>query len=210
MIIKSEVEIAKELGRDGFSICPGFLSAAQLSETCLDFSQVYDGGGFHRAGVGQGSRLEVRDLVRQDEIFWLGNGLASPAQSALLKSCAKLRKAFNEFLFLGLTDFEGHYANYPTGGFYRRHLDAFDDRKRTMLDQPGRTKKRIVSILIYLNNDWRPQYGGRLRLYDGDLQCDIDPIGGTLICFLSAEKEHEVLTSHHERKSFAGWFTRLG
>lgn len=50
--------------------------------------------------------------------------------------------------------------------------------------------------------------GGRLRVYGGGSHVDVDPGGGTLVCFLSEEKEHEVLPSHAPRISFAGWFKR--
>jgi SM-20-related protein len=47
---------------------------------------------------------------------------------------------------------------------------------------------------------------GELRIYDGDAHTDVDPIGGTMACFLSRVSEHEVMESHTERFSLAGWF----
>jgi SM-20-related protein len=45
-----------------------------------------------------------------------------------------------------------------------------------------------------------------LRVYDATSHTDVSPVGGTLACFLSRESEHEVLESHGERFSVAGWF----
>ncbi len=113
-----------------------------------------------------------------------------------------LKAAFNRTLFLGLTDFEGHYAAYPEGGFYERHKDGF-----------RRDSARVVSFVLYLNRDWKPADGGRLRVYTkgqsgGESHVDVDPIGGTMVCFLSGESEHEVLLNHRPRFSLTGWFNR--
>ena len=52
-----------------------------------------------------------------------------------------LREALNRGLFLGLEDFECHFALYPPGAFYRKHVDRFRDDDR-----------RMVSAVIYLND----------------------------------------------------------
>jgi SM-20-related protein len=35
---------------------------------------------------------------------------------------------------------------------------------------------------------------------------DIEPLGGRLVCFLTAGREHEVLPAGRERLSISGWF----
>ena len=50
--------------------------------------------------------------------------------------------------------------------------------------------------------------GGALRLHLPDGAVDVPPRGGTLVLFLSAEIEHEVLPTTRERLSIAGWFRR--
>ena len=60
--------------------------------------------------------------------------------------------------------------------------------------------------MLYLNRDWKPEDGGRLRIYGETSHTDIDPVGGTLVCFMSRESEHEVLESFAGRCSFTGWF----
>jgi SM-20-related protein len=187
--------IARHLIDHNHCICPGFLTPESLSATRADFNEIQNNGGFQRARIGHGTSREVNDQERRDETHWLDRGDSNPAQDALWLKCDELKAAFNEFLYLGLSSFEGHYSNYPVGGFYKRHLDS----------SVG-TNHRMVSLIIYLNADWVASDGGKLRIYDKDSYTDVSPIGGTLVCFLSHESEHEVLINHEPRASFTGWF----
>lgn len=111
-----------------------------------------------------------------------------------------LRQAINQGLFLGLEDFECHFALYPPGAFYKRHLDRFRDDDR-----------RMVSAVLYLNEGWQPEDGGQLRMFlDGDREHDVQPRAGTLVVFLSGDVPHEVLPAGRERLSLTGWFRRRG
>ena len=145
-------------------------------------------------GVGQGEKKQIQDSIRRDEVCWLERENATPAQKLLWSNFDELKITINRTLFLGLKDFEGHYAAYPAGGFYQRHLDSFtQDQSRT------------ISIVLYLNPNWKKPDGGELRIYKKDSFIDVEPVAGTLVCFLSREVEHEVLPSATERLSFAGW-----
>ncbi len=198
----SPTEIAEELGRSGLCICPDYLSSPGLRETRDDLKSVQQHGGFHRAGVGHESGHDVRDLIRRDEIHWLERETSGhKAQKDLWMGFDLLQQAFNRTLFLGLTEFEGHYASYAEGGYYRKHIDAFSDSS-------DKKSSRLVSIVLYLNEDWKAEDGGELRVHREDSYRDIPPIGGTLVCFMSREAEHEVLLSHAPRLSLAGWFGR--
>ncbi|CAK9891870.1 MULTISPECIES: 2OG-Fe(II) oxygenase [Pseudomonas] len=156
-------------------------------------------GALEPAAVGRGLAQEVREGIRGDRIQWLEPGQAEPCDHylALMDS---LRLALNRGLFLGLEDFECHFALYPPGAFYRKHLDRFRDDDR-----------RMVSAVIYLNQDWQPEHGGQLRMtLKGDVEHDVPPIGGCLVVFLSGEVPHEVLPAHRDRLSLTGWFRRRG
>ena len=197
-------EIAEELGRSGLCVCRDFLSPAIIAATRADIKRVQNQKGFHRAGVGHNSDHGVHDDIRRDEVHWLERTAADgDPQTPLWKIFDNLQTAFNRTLFLGLTDFEAHYAAYPIGGFYQRHRDAFRDNL-------GLRKPRVVSVIIYLTENWNRADGGQLRVYN-DLDAthiDIDPMSGTLVCFMSQDSEHEVLPSAQRRLSLAGWFTR--
>jgi Rps23 Pro-64 3,4-dihydroxylase Tpa1-like proline 4-hydroxylase len=82
---------------------------------------------------------EIRQAVRGDRIHWLEQG-QSAAGDVWLQQLEGLRLQLNQGLFLGLEDFEGHYALYPPGSFYQKHLDRFHDDDR-----------RSISVVLYLN-----------------------------------------------------------
>ncbi|MFZ0487140.1 MAG: 2OG-Fe(II) oxygenase [Arenicellales bacterium] len=53
--------------------------------------------------------------------------------------------------------------------------------------------KRTLSVLIYLNNDWKEEYGGDLELWDAGLQeCgkSIAPLFNRTVLFLNVEKAY--------------------
>ena len=67
----------------------------------------------------------------------------------------------------------------------------------------------MVTLVSYLNEDWREDDGGCLRLWLEDgTETTLLPAGGS-VCFLS-ELEHEVLPAQRERFSIAAWFRRSG
>lgn len=189
--------IAETLARQDYCALEGFLTADELKALTEDLVFRDRAGFFQPAGIGQSAGRQLDASVRRDRILWLESPGGTPAQQALWTRLESLREALNRALLLGLWDFEGHYAVYPEGGFYRRHLDVFrgDDR-------------RAVSLILYLNPAWSAADGGQLRLHLSGGPVDIEPRGGTLACFLSREVEHEVLPARAERLSFTGWFRR--
>lgn len=148
-----------------------------------------------RAGVGREDDFQIAAEIRRDLIFWLRRD--RPAEARFLALAERLRLELNRRLFLALFEFEAHFALYPPGAFYRRHFDAFRGQAN-----------RIVSLVVYLNPDWRPGDGGELLLYDGEGRETerIEPRAGTLLLMMSEEIEHEVLHAHSNRASIAGWF----
>lgn len=151
---------------------------------------------FIRAGVGRESVFRRNASVRGDEIHWLEPG--QPGTHQWFRAMEDLRLTLNRHLFLGLFDYECHYARYPAGAFYRRHLDAFRG-----------TGNRVVSTVLYLNPGWLPGDGGELLLYaaaDDRLLERVEPLCNRLVLFLSTEFPHEVLAARQPRCSLAGWF----
>ncbi|MGC1819247.1 MAG: 2OG-Fe(II) oxygenase, partial [Casimicrobiaceae bacterium] len=128
----------------------------------------------------------------------LDESARSPAESASRAAFETLRVAMNRELMMGLERFEAHYAIYPPGARYVRHLDRFHD-----------DDARALSCVLYLNRAWRPEDGGALRLHPdrGDAR-DVLPQGGTLVVFLAGRLEHEVLPARRTRASLTGWFSR--
>jgi SM-20-related protein len=149
-----------------------------------------------RAGIGRESDFPVRPDIRGDRIYWLSR--TDAMQAIFLDQMERLRLALNQRLFLGLFEFEAHFAHYPEGAGYARHLDSFRG-----------ASNRLVSTVAYLNIDWQAGDGGELVLYaeTGDKVVQvIEPTAGRLALFLSEEVPHEVLPARHDRFSIAGWF----
>ena len=103
----------------------------------------------------------------------------------------------NRELMLGLDELEAHFAMYAPGTRYAKHRDRFRD-----------DDARVLSSVLYLNDDWQESDGGALRLYLPDRHLDVYPSAGKLVLFLSADFEHEVLAATRDRLSIAGWFRR--
>ena len=108
----------------------------------------------------------------------------------------RLRLTLNRRLFLGLTELEAHFAHYPPGAGYRKHLDSFQTNNL-----------RRISTVTYLNPAWRKGDGGELLIYkDMRIIAQVPPLAGSLVCFSSTEIPHQVAVTHQDRTSIAGWF----
>ena len=148
------------------------------------------------AGIGRGREHQLARRIRGDFTHWLDG--SSLIQQEFLALMRELKTELNRELFLGLFEYESHYALYPPGAFYQKHLDAFRGRSN-----------RVVTTVLYLNPEWQPEDAGQMRLYDPYTDqplMDVPPRLGTLVCFLSEALPHEVLATHKQRASIAGWF----
>lgn len=187
-------DIAAALAGPGFIILDHALPAA-ITQGLGDLIRA-KGSQLKRAGIGREGDYQVNDSVRGDAIEWLepDGGVVTE----FLSSMDKLRQALNQRLYLGLSDYEAHFACYSPGTFYRKHRDAFRG-------QPGRK----LSSVFYLNSDWDLTAGGELVLYDeagAQELVRIAPEYGRLVLFLSEDFPHEVLPATRPRHSIAGWF----
>jgi SM-20-related protein len=181
-----------------YAIVPAFLPREAVAALAAEACRRDAAGDFRTARVGRGERREERTDVRGDRTLWLDEWAPATAEVALWAALKQLRIAVNEATMLGLFGFEGHYAIYPPGAFYRRHRDRFRD-----------DDARAMSCVLYLNDGWTPHDGGALRIHvDSGAVRDILPVGGTLVCFPSERYEHEVLPARRERLSVTGWFLR--
>ncbi|MFQ3235595.1 MAG: SM-20-related protein [Paraglaciecola sp.] len=188
-------QICLELTQQGYSVIIDFLPqniALTLlqdvtNDSTLDFKQ---------AAIGREQLQHINSTIRKGRISWLdGSGMA---QKSYLHIMEQLRIAINQQLFLGLFDYESHYAYYGPGDFYQRHVDAFHGRSN-----------RLLSSVLYLNQDWLPDDQGELLMFH-DTQPSpfliIPPNFNKCILFLSEQFPHEVRAAKRNRYSIAGWF----
>jgi len=189
------VSVAGDLERAGISIQDRFVSAAAAGDLreCAILRETR--GDFAAARIGGGGTEQRLERIRGDFTCWLQQPLLPP-ESALLEQMKALRLQLNRDALLALFELELHYAKYPPGAGYARHLD-----------QPRGSVMRKVSVVLYLNCDWQDTDGGELRIHQDDgSYIDVRPVEGRLVCFLTADREHEVLTARRERLSISGWF----
>jgi SM-20-related protein len=193
------LRIVDDLATQGWSQQNIFLPVGLTRELAAECHKRAAEGELAPAAVGRGPTSEIREGIRGDRIQWIEPGQALACDS-YLQLMDSLREALNRGLYLGLEDFESHFALYPPGAFYLRHVDRFRDDDR-----------RMVSAVVYLNDAWLPEHGGQLRMYlNGVTEHDVVPIGGCLVVFLSGEVPHEVMPATRNRLSLTGWFRRRG
>jgi len=194
--------ISGDLATGGWSVVPDFLAADHLPPLRESLLRWWAEGDFHRAGVGRGPDRQVVSEIRGDYVRWLELGRGGRFHGLYHERFEPLRLAVNQALYLGLWELEAHVTVYPPGAYYVRHLDRFRDAPH-----------RVLSVILYLNEDWQPEDGGELRLYlpgpdGGETVRDVPPRAGTLVTFLSDTIWHEVLPARRDRLSFTGWFRR--
>lgn len=187
------------LVNQGWYVGRRFLASALCAALFDDLRALQARDALQEAAVGRGDERTLRRDIRGDAIHWLDR--ESLAQRRYLTLMGELQQQINIALYLGLFEFEAHFALYPPGGFYRKHYDSFRGRAN-----------RVISTVLYLNPEWPADAGGEMALYDEhEVEREvtrISPEAGTFACFLSDRIPHEVLPTQRPRVSIAGWFRR--
>ena len=197
--MKNKIEnILNDLDQQGWSVQEHFFSTEliqKLKETLSSFRQQ---GLLKQAGIGRKNDFHIEQSIRSDEIKWFDENNTNEYQKEYLKISQQLQDAINQRFFLGLFELEVHYALYSPSAFYKRHLDQHKNQDT-----------RVITLITYLNENWKNEDGGELQLYlkNGDT-ISISPEAGTVVCFFSADFEHEVLPAKRERMSLTGWFRK--
>ena len=190
--------IVDDLAYKGWTYRKNILPESFLKNLLNEAVSLWNEGEFNKAGIGRLNEFDVRPEIRSDKIFWLDENNSSPNQKLYFDFINELKDNINRNFFLSLKTFEAHFAGYPKGSFYKKHLDQFHTQQN-----------RLISVILYLNFDWKEEYGGKLRIYlnRNDYE-DILPEAGTLVCFRSDLIYHEVLPCSKERFSLTGWLRR--
>lgn len=191
--------IVDGIAEQGWAVTHDFLPMSAIEALAEEARQLWLAGRFSPAGVGRGAQHQVRAEVRNDQILWLDENALTPAQSRYWAEIESLRAELNRELFLGLVSFESHYAFYPPGAFYKKHVDRFSS-----------SDERMISCSLYLNSDWKEENGGELRLHIGDQYVEVFPQAGTFVIFRSDNVPHEVVSANRDRFSLTGWLKRRG
>ncbi|KTD74538.1 2OG-Fe(II) oxygenase [Legionella tucsonensis] len=188
-------QLVHKLCNQGFYIIDGFLEHSECQLLLTMAKELYEQGLFQGAKIGLKLELHKNEVIRTDEIFWLDEEEKNPAIQIFLERIQKLAQILNQSLFLGLYEFETHFATYQPGTYYKKHIDQFATQKT-----------RKISCVYYLNKSWEAEFGGELKLYNIQDQLieTVLPLENRFICF-NSELPHEVCITHQPRYSITGW-----
>ncbi|MGR5115085.1 2OG-Fe(II) oxygenase [Photobacterium damselae] len=179
------------LATEGYFLWDDFLNNEQVEHLrqCIPDN-------WKKARIGRNDEIMRESSIRSDKIQWLSPEQGWPIQD-YLERMEVIRREVNQNFFLGLFEYEAHFAKYEQGDFYQKHLDCFK----------GNENRRLTTV-FYMNESWSPEDGGELVVYDLNDQkiTTIAPKSGRLFIFLSEKFPHEVLPTNAERFSITGWF----
>jgi SM-20-related protein len=192
-------KIISGLLEDNYCVVENFFNLEEvglLRKTLLD---KYEKDDFKKAAIGNKTNENIERSVRGDFILWINEADAGESEFIFFNKLNSLIEYLNKTCFLGILQKEFHYALYPEGTFYKRHLDTFqnDDRRK-------------LSLVCYLNDeDWKPENGGELVIYKEEngieVAKNIYPLPGRMVIFESQMLEHEVKPVKTPRLSITGW-----
>ncbi|WP_440888432.1 2OG-Fe(II) oxygenase [Vibrio sp. WZ-1] len=179
------------LSTHGYYIWDDFISQEEVAELrdCIPDD-------WKKARIGRNDDVTRIETIRSDKIQWLKRDMGTPVASFLDKM-EEIRLEANRHFFLGLFEYEAHFAKYEKGDFYQKHLDCFK----------GNENRRLTTV-FYMNESWSEEDAGELVVYDlnDNKIATIPPRSGRLFVFLSEQFPHEVLPTNAKRFSIAGWF----
>lgn len=179
-----------------YAFCDDFFDKETLEGLRNNLLILNAAEGLKTAGIGNQDKLVENKTFRGDKIKWIDVESENVFEKTYNNKINKFITHLNSTCYTSLNHFESHYACYSPNTFYKRHLDQFKS-----------DKGRKFSMVLFLNEDWKDEDGGKLSLYpEGGLQQDISPISGRMVFFRSDELEHEVQASLlRDRLSIAAW-----
>lgn len=189
--------IISDVLEQGYSICNSFFGEALVNLLMEEVKMRYEQRDLKKAAVGNRVNESIEKTIRGDYIQWIDELKANSVEKKFFERINDFKNYLNKTCFMGLLHQEFHYAVYPKGTFYKKHIDTFqnDDRRKW-------------SMVCYLNDDtWKTTNGGELVLYPEDLpEVVVHPLPGRVVVFESQQLEHEVKkVLNDERLSITGW-----
>lgn len=191
--------IISDLLEQQYSIVEDFFSLTEVEELRDSLLYKYEEDNFKKAAIGNRTNEIIAKSIRGDFILWLNEAEAAQAEKVFFSKINDFVQYLNRTCYMGILYKEFHYALYPEGTFYKRHLDTFqnDDRRK-------------LSMVCYLNDqNWQPEYGGELVIYTNENGMEVPksiyPFPGRMVIFESQILEHEVKPVKTERLSITGW-----
>jgi SM-20-related protein len=185
-----------QLAEQDYLIVNDFISDEMFHLIMDFFREKEKNNELKKAGIGKSGELQVNREIRGDFIYWL-NPSEDKELSLFFDLINLLSDKLRKYCYLSLPGSEFHIAKYPKGSFYKRHLDQLNNRSN-----------RFITVLIYLNENWKPGDGGELKIYGVEKEITVEPVAKRLILFKSEIVEHEVLPTRVPRYSLTGWLLK--
>ena len=129
-----------ELAEQGWSQSHDLVSEEWVRDLALQCQKLYDDGRFAPAAVGFGQTKSVQTQIRGDSILWVEDSGLPKLQNDVNEFLQALQDEMDQALYLGLKRFEAHFAVYPPGRGYEKHID----------NHTGLSHRR-VTFVFYLN-----------------------------------------------------------
>ena len=188
-------KVIDDLLQQQYSVVDDFFSKQEVEDLRDSLLQKYDEDEFKKAAIGNQFNELIVKTIRGDFISWIDELQKNKAEAVFFDKIEHFTNYLNRTCYLGIQEREFHYALYPIGTFYKRHLDTFQN-----------DDSRKLSIVCYLNEeDWQEAFGGELAIYKADETINIFPLKGRMVVFESQVLEHEVKPVQRERLSITGW-----
>ena len=172
-------------------VMPGFFEPALTQALYEEVKQRSEGAQLDAARVGKAHQLSRIESIRGDAIQWLNGETAAQAQ--FLAIMEHYRQALNQHLFLGLNELEAHFAHYPPGTGYQRHLDSFQNNNL-----------RRITIVVYLNPEWNEADGGQCHAHSGTFVVNVSVSNSSSSAVRSGPSTRQVLSPMRDGISMAG------
>ena len=198
-------KIIDDLSNQKYSISDFFFSTEEIKQLREAIIRKENKKDFHQAAVGSSVNEQIVKSIRGDKIRWIDEENKTETEEIFFSKINDFIEYLNLTCYMGIEESEFHYAVYPEGTFYQKHVDAFKNDDR-----------RTLSVVLYLNDEeWKDEFGGQLTLYLSDenkveKELDILPLAGRLAVFDSKSIPHEVKTVHRPRYSITGWLKTRG
>lgn len=193
-------QIIEDLQKKKYSVVDDFFSAEEIEIIRNGLLTKYEEDQFKKSAIGNRVNELIESEIRGDFILWLNEAEAGLPEKTYFNKINQLVDYLNRTCFMGILHKEFHYAVYPKGTFYKRHLDTFQNDGR-----------RKLSVVCYLNDEsWKKENGGELTIYTEEngteKPIDLFPFPGRVVIFESQELEHEVQqVKNDKRLSITGW-----
>lgn len=217
----------------GYLVVDNFLTKEQVRDACRAIQSLDESGHFKK-------NPNNDDTVRTDRTFMSkDDGRETKGLQDIRKTVASFARGLADSDFSGFgshNDYHSSRLNMPhsmqisifgrnqrdnEAQFFTSHLDSAGTDTFLELGLLGwlrsyYLRKRYLTCIVYLNDDWKPGDGGCLRLhrntptqytFESEDFLDVEPIAGRLVIFSSLHQWHCVLPTFATRFACSFWLT---